>query len=152
MEEWKDFHRYRVSSIGRVQSLYGKGIKMLKPDIDKDGYEYLRLHNVSGSDKRKLKIAVARVVALAFIPNPENKPTIDHINRIKTDNRVENLRWATTLEQNNNRHYTKLSSSGYRYITTREDRYEVCARGIYIGRFKTIEDAIIARDEYFGSG
>jgi hypothetical protein len=40
---------------------------------------------------------------MAFIPNTENKPTVDHINRIRTDNRIENLRWATLMEQSTNR-------------------------------------------------
>jgi hypothetical protein len=40
---------------------------------------------------------------MAFIPNPENKPTVDHINRIRTDNRIENLRWATFMEQTTNK-------------------------------------------------
>lgn len=45
---------------------------------------------------------VARLVAIAFIPNPDNKPEIDHINTIKTDNRVSNLRWATSYENAHN--------------------------------------------------
>lgn len=46
---------------------------------------------------------IHRLVAENFIPNPDNKPTVDHINRIRDDNRVCNLRWATTAEQRNNR-------------------------------------------------
>lgn len=59
----------------------------------------------------KKRIRVHRIVAETFIPNPDNKPEVDHINRIKSDNRVENLRWATRLENNQNRGPKK---SGYK--------------------------------------
>ena len=49
-------------------------------------------------DGKSRSIGVHRLVGEAFIPNPENKPQIDHINTIRNDNRVENLRWATPFE------------------------------------------------------
>ena len=60
--------------------------------------EYLQV-NLSGIRNPQ---HVHRLVAKAFIPNPENKPTVDHINGNRLDNRVENLRWATQKENNNN--------------------------------------------------
>lgn len=52
---------------------------------------------------KQTKAYVHRVIATAFVPNPENKPTVDHINRDGHDNRPENLRWLTNSEQQRNR-------------------------------------------------
>lgn len=87
--------RYLVSDSGQVWSLMRQ--RALKPAIDKYGYEKVGL-----SDGRKLHTrSVHRLVAQAFIPNPENLPTVNHINEIKTDNRMVNLEWSSIADNDN---------------------------------------------------
>ena len=78
---------YQVSNTGKVRNPN----KVLTPNVGvKNGYVYVTLRK----DKRLLH----RIVAETFIPNPFNKPEVDHINGIRTDNRLENLRWASGEE------------------------------------------------------
>ena len=81
-------------SIGRTRKQIHK---KLKQHIDKYGYNYVIL--VSGLDKPKA-IKVHRLVAEAFIPNPDNLPYVNHMNENKTDNRVENLEWCDAKYNN----------------------------------------------------
>lgn len=106
MEEWRDIEGfegiYQVSNIGRVKSL-GRVIirkdgipqtikeKILNFNIDKDGYLLVNLSLDGVIYKRKTH----RLVAQAFIPNPENLPIINHKDECKTNNCVENLEWCT---------------------------------------------------------
>ena len=92
------FNNYFVSNKGNVVSV-NKALKKVK---DKNGYFIVSLY----SDKKRITKKIHRLVALSFIPNPENKPQVNHINWIKTDNRVENLEWATAKE--NIRHAHKI--------------------------------------------
>jgi hypothetical protein len=95
---------YEISPMGVIRSLpriclskkgWSRAIKgrTLKPILSGVGYYVVALRN-----SRSI-ISIHRLVALTFIPNPENKKTVNHKNGIKTDNRVDNLEWATFREQ-----------------------------------------------------
>lgn len=90
---------YQVSNKGRVRALNyrrtGK-IKVISQGTNR-GYYRVQLHK----NGERNDFQVQRLVATAFIPNPENKPEVNHINENKLDNRVENLEW-TTHEENVN--------------------------------------------------
>ncbi len=118
-EIWKDVvgheHNYMVSNMGRVKSKtrvnqsdrWGHCTfigKVFKHKIDKDGYPHVGLR----TNKIKKYPPIHRLVATAFIPNPENKKTVNHKNGIKTDNRVVNLEWATHQENTAHAYATKL--------------------------------------------
>lgn len=71
-----------------------------------NGYKYYRGY----ANGKPCSIYLHRLIAEVFIPNPDNKPTVDHINRNRDDNRIENLKWATCIEQGNNRSNTRPNS------------------------------------------
>lgn len=84
--------KYKVTNDGRIYSEYLGDF--LKTFYSRGGYVRVKLNY---GDRSK-KFMVHRLVAMAFIPNPDNKPVVDHINRNRTDNRVENLQWVTQQE------------------------------------------------------
>jgi hypothetical protein len=102
-------------------------------------------------DGKKTSERVHRLVAQAFIPNPNNLLYVDHINRVPTDNRIENLRWVSAMENslNTRRHFSNTygislhAASGYYHIEVRIDN-----KRQYVGRCKTIEDAIALRNTF----
>ena len=136
-EIWLDIYgyenAYQVSNFGNVRSLdryvdrmnhghpsvqFCKG-KILKLDIDEDGYYRINIR-YNQKDKR---YGVHRLVASAFLPNPENLPCVNHKDGNKMNNHVDNLEWCTV--EYNNRH---AASIGLRPHTIYEDRSAVKKR------------------------
>ena len=105
---------YQVSNLGKILSLNYKNTgkaELMNPSKDKDGY--FQVHLRKNGESKMCK--VHRLVAEAFIPNPENKPTVDHIDRNKLNNFVGNLRWADIELQNNNRDLSTISKPVLQY-------------------------------------
>lgn len=98
MEEWKKIKNYENYSVSRYGQVRNDKTRRILKKIYTNGYESVSLYH-EGKSKR---FRVHRLVAMAFIPNPYNLPCVDHINTIRVDNRVENLKWCTYKENSNN--------------------------------------------------
>ena len=111
LELWKPvtiegYEHYWVSNQGRVMN--SRTGCFLKPGLSQNKYLCVQLHN----NGNNLSVTVHRLVGLAWIPNPDNKRTINHIDGIKTNNKVENLEWAT--HQENMQHAFETGLINYR--------------------------------------
>lgn len=167
-EVWKDIvgyeGLYQVSNMGRVKSLrewngnrhkaqYREREHILNPTDNGNGYLIIGLRNGA---KRKNHY-IHRLVAAAFIPNPNGLKYVNHLDYDKRNNAVDNLEWCTqrenilySVEHMRKPHNNKLPSTGERYIREKDGRYELTIKEKYIGRFATLEDAIARRNELLG--
>lgn len=141
-EVWKsieNYSNYEVSNEGNVRHIEKK--KILKPSKLTTYHSQVKLYNDDGSKWWRIH----RLVANAFIPNPENYPWIDHIDGNPLNNNVNNLRWCTPLMNAKNRKANKHTTTGLKGVSFKKDKY--CARitsnkiTYHIGYYKTKEEA-----------
>ena len=116
-EIWKDIAGYeglyQVSNWGRVRNT--RRVRILKPNLLKAGYYQVALYE---GKRISHCFKVHRLVAAAFIPNPNNLPCVNHKNEIKTDNRVENLEWC---DERYNSNYGTRNNRLSALLTNRSD-------------------------------
>lgn len=117
-EEWKDIKNYeglyQISNLGRVKKINKSNIIICKPSIDTSGYKQI----VLTKNKKRKSYKIHRLIAQAFIPNPNNLPQINHKDENKLNNDVSNLEWCT-LQYNCN-----YGSRNYRCTRHRQHKVQ----------------------------
>ena len=142
-----DYPNYLIYNDGRV---YSKCRKIfLKQDTINTGYLAVNLWK---NNKFK-KFTIHRLVGLHYLERVEGKNEIDHIDRNKTNNHINNLRWCNHSENNINTGVFKNNKLGIKNIYFRKDRniyiFDIVRKGKrHVKNFKTLEEAIEYRDEY----
>jgi hypothetical protein len=139
----KGHENYSISNYGNIRNNVTE--KILKSGLTTKGYKVVRLNGKT--------MNVHRLVSEAFIPNPDNKKCVDHIDNVKTNNNVNNLRFVTIQENNFNASISKTNISGYKGIRWNKNKNKWQAQICYnyknynLGYFKKLEDAVKARQE-----
>ena len=139
------YENYTVSTFGKVKNT--KTGKILKSRLNGHGYLIIDLYK----DGNRKMFSVHRLLACAFLDNPNNKQCVDHKNNDRTNNDISNLRFATYKENNQNSKLSSNNTSGCKGIDWKKKakkwRAQIRIDGIkiHIGLFANLEDAKIAR-------
>lgn len=141
------FEDYRISSDGTVWNARGK----MKSHTFGNGYHKIRLWKPDKSSRPN--VSVHRLVANAFVPNPDNLPWVDHIDGNRLNNDYTNLRWCTPSQNNSNKCVSINNKLGIKNIcqdkTGRFCFYKRSGEKYITGSFKTLEEAIAFKDSVY---
>ena len=144
----KEYENYEISNLGNIRNAK-QGNRSKIPTLDTNGYYVIILYKNNKGNKKYIH----RLIAESFIENPENKDCVDHIDRNKQNNNLNNLRWATHSENHMNimtRKNNTSSKTGVQYYKrTKQWVASIQIKGVskYIGHFNNFEDAVNARSE-----
>ena len=143
----EDYPNYIIYEDGRVWTKYYN--RFLTPYLKIDKSDGRKAYTIKlCKDGKENTFYLARLLGIAFIPNPLDKPQIDHIDRNSLNNDLSNLRWATLEEQQKNKGLYNNNKLGLRYIMkTKNNSYRVKIAILnYEKTFKTEEEAILQRN------
>lgn len=132
------FPDYEISNLGRVCSFKGRYPKILKPYKNRYGYLTVTLCH----DGKMVTKKVHRLVAEAFVPNPENKPEVNHIDEDKENNVAENLEWVMRRENVN--HDTGIKRSAEALLNRKDLSKPVVqytTGGVFLAEYSSIREA-----------
>ena len=138
--EIEGYENYIIYEDGRV--LNKKRGEFKTPYLrGKKGKQYLNVRLYKNGDGKHLPLH--RLLALAFIPNPNNKPCCDHIDKNPLNNSLNNLRWSTISENNRNRNKNSNNTSGYKNVSWDKHYklWRVRINRVFYGLFKDIDAA-----------
>jgi hypothetical protein len=148
MEEWKeitDYPNYEISNLGNIRNKNNN----LIPYLNKSGYYCIKLYT---EEYPKL---IHKLIAEAFIPNPNSLFEIDHIDRNRKNNSLDNLRWVSRSQNQYNRNMkTQKSTSKYRGVSLNKGinkwrvRIKMNGKDTHIGYFETEEEGARAFNEF----
>ena len=136
------YEHYYISNLGRVKNNHNNRENIMTPTISNNYYSISLF-----KDNKDNNFYIHKLIAIYFIDNPKNKPYVDHINRIKTDNRIINLRWVTKKENGYNMSISINNTSGFQGIIMNKTKKKWIARivvngkTIHLGTFNEKEDA-----------
>ena len=140
-KEIKDFPGYTITDDGKVISYKFKEPRIMKTWLQKSGYENIKLCK----ENHIYHFLIHRLVAEAFIPNPNNLPEVNHKNKIRNDNRVENLEWCSRKENLYDSYSTLSQIRNFKEcLLVNSETKEI------IGDFKSISAAAKYASENFG--
>lgn len=132
---------YYITKDGRVFN--SKKGTYLKKQIDRDGYEIITI--------RRKTYKIHRLICEAYLDNPENKPTVHHIDGNKMNNTIENLTWATYTEQNSLKQHAKKLVVRQNIQKTAKNSYRIHVKykghDYYAGTHKSLTIALNERDK-----
>jgi len=143
-EIWKPAYnskKWFVSNLGRIKNTNWKNTgktRLVKQGTNLKGYKTVNI-NENGKQFPEM---VHKIVAEAFIDNPDNKPQVNHINGIKTDNRVDNLEWVTNSENQKHAYKNGLQKrykSNNNGKPKKVDQYDL--NGFYISTYNSMSEA-----------
>lgn len=140
-KEIKNFPGYVITDNGKVISYKFKKPRVMKTWLQKSGYENIKLCK----ENHTYHFLIHRLVAEAFIPNPNNLPEVNHKNKIRNDNRVENLEWCSRKENLYDSYSTLSQVRNFKEcLLINSETKEI------IGHFKSISAAAKYASENFG--